>query len=69
MKTADSKKPTLLERVYLHALSRLFMALSQRMAASCGFLERVYLRPGWSEKQLSPHENSPLKIGSTWFET
>ncbi len=27
MKTADPKKPTLLERVYLHALSRLVMAL------------------------------------------
>ena len=58
---APKSKPTILERAQMRALKN-----SVGHAMPLGWNLR---RSGWPEKQLSPHENSPLKIGSTWFET
>lgn len=65
---APKSKPTILERAQMRA-QELRRTRYARPTAPCGPLGWNLLRSGWPEKQLSPHENSPLKIGSTWFET
>ena len=66
---APKSKPTILERAQMRALEKYIQAVRNGWLFRAAFWRGGYLRPGWPEKQLSPHENSPLKIGSTWFET